>query len=107
MMPLGPGFSSPQSSVLSPQSFDLAFRRTFKRAERSLADGLADLSHPVHVEVDVVERKEHWCGKILHDEEVSDVGASVALADRASATGVQRREVFLEPLVLDRHLAFA
>ena len=61
--------------------------------------------HPGEVEEDVVHREQHRRGEILQHEEIPQVGAAVPAADRAGAVRIERREVFLEALVLDRDLA--
>src|SRR6266536_4948209 len=83
----------------------LSLGRGFPLLEGARGDHLANRLHPVQVEEDVVNREEHRRRKILQDEEIPQVSPAVAAADRAAALGIERREVLLESLVLDRDLA--
>src|SRR5439155_4631454 len=44
---------------------------------------------------------------ILQDEEIPEIGAGVPAANGTAALEIERREIFLESLVLDRDLAAA
>src|SRR6266567_7783137 len=67
------------------RSFELSLRGSLQRRQPFLGDRLSNLPHPIEIEEDVVKGEQHRGGKILYDEEVSDVGARMAPADRASA----------------------